>query len=55
MDWQTITALTCVFGTLAVFAYFLTRPKSKSGCGKSCGCGNEKKSVAPVPPTGERG
>ena len=40
MDWQTITALSCVLGTLAVFAYRLARPgKSKSGCGKGCGCG----------------
>jgi len=43
MDWQTITALTCVIGTLAVFAWRLSRPKSKTGCGKGCGCGNEKK------------
>ena len=43
MDWQTITALTCVIGTLAAFAYHLTRSKGKSGCGQSCGCGVEKK------------
>lgn len=44
MDWQAITALTCVIGTLAIFAYRLARPrKNKSGCGKGCGCGVEKK------------
>lgn len=44
MDWQTITALACVLGTLAVFAYRLARPaKSKSACGKSCGCDVGKK------------
>lgn len=45
MDWQTITALSCVLGTLAVFGYRLVRPpaKGKSGCGKGCGCGVEKK------------
>ncbi|MDE0835368.1 MAG: hypothetical protein OSA84_03345 [Akkermansiaceae bacterium] len=44
MDWQTITALSCVLGTLAVFAYRIARPSGKkSGCGKSCGCGVEKK------------
>jgi hypothetical protein len=42
MDWQTITALACVFGTLAVFAYRLSRPKPKSGCGKRCGCGDPR-------------
>ncbi len=54
MDWQTITALASVLGTLAVFAWRLTRPKSKSGCGKSCGCGNESKGTIPNPPTGKR-
>lgn len=44
MDWQTITALTFVGVTLAVFAYRLARPaKGKSACGKGCGCGVEKK------------
>ncbi len=43
MDWQTITALTCVLGTLAVFVYRLARPKNKNGCGKSCGCGMTQK------------
>ncbi len=41
MDWQSITALTCVLGTLAVFTYRLTCPKSKSGCGQGCGCGDK--------------
>ncbi len=43
MDWQTITALTCVVGTLVVFAYRLVRPKNKIGCGKNCGCGMPQK------------
>jgi len=44
MDWQTITALACVLGTLAVFAYRIVRPrKNSSSCGKGCGCGVEKK------------
>jgi hypothetical protein len=44
MDWQTITALGFVAATLAVFAYRIARPgKSKSACGKGCGCGVEKK------------
>jgi hypothetical protein len=44
MDWQTITALACVLGTLAVFAFNMMRPgKSKSGCGKGCGCAVKKK------------
>ena len=54
MDWQSITALTCVLGTLAVFAYRLTRPKNKSGCGHNCGCGNEGKKAMPIPPVGKR-
>lgn len=53
MDWQTITALIFVLGTLAVFAYRLTRPKSKSGCGGGCGCGNEKKPPTHFSPTGK--
>lgn len=38
MDWQTFTALGIVAITLMIFAYrMLTRPKSSSSCGKSCG------------------
>jgi len=55
MDWQTITALACVLGTLAVFAWRMFRPgESKSGCGGGCGCGNESKEPLPVPPIVKR-
>ena len=44
MEWQSITALGIVAATLGVFIYRLARPgKNKSACGKSCGCGAEKK------------
>ncbi len=44
MDWQEITALCCVLGTLAVFGYRLIRPtKGKSSCGKCGGCEVDKK------------
>ncbi|QTN32808.1 hypothetical protein HZ994_10845 [Akkermansiaceae bacterium] len=47
MDWQAITALSCVLGTLAVFAWRFARPaKGGSGCGKGCGCGMGKKPKA---------
>jgi hypothetical protein len=45
MDWQSYTALGVVVITLGMFTYRLTRTgKTKAACGKSCGCGVEKKS-----------
>ena len=44
MDWQAISALGIVLGTLAVFAWRIAHPaKGKSACGKGCGCGAEKR------------
>ena len=41
MDWQSIAAVVVVVFTLTIFLVRLTRPKKKSGCGKSCGCGKK--------------
>ena len=46
MDWQTTTAFACVIATLLIFIIRLFRPKSKSGCGKDCGCGDELRKTA---------
>jgi len=44
MDWQSYTAIGIVGITLVVFVYRLKSPgRSKSGCGKNCGCDMAKK------------
>jgi hypothetical protein len=47
LDLQSYLALGVVALTVAAFTYRLFRPKKKSGCGKSCGCGREEKSKVP--------
>lgn len=38
-NWQTLAAAGIVLITLTIFLVRLARPKKKSSCGKSCGCG----------------
>lgn len=50
MDFQSYLAAACVALTVAAFVYRLSRPRKKSGCGKSCGCGSEGKDKTLLPP-----
>jgi hypothetical protein len=43
LDLQSYLALGIVVLTVAAFAYRLFRPRKKSACGKSCGCGDPRK------------
>jgi hypothetical protein len=43
MDWQSPIALLIVAIALGAFIYSIAKPNKKSGCGKGCGCGVEKK------------
>jgi hypothetical protein len=43
MDLQAYLAIGIVSLTAAAFAWRLTRPRQKSGCGKNCGCGDPRK------------
>ena len=37
-NWQTVTALAVVGGTIAIFAVKLLRPRKSRSCGGDCGC-----------------
>jgi len=41
MDWQEIIVIAIVIATVTVFLVRLAKPRSKSSCGKDCGCGRK--------------